>query len=164
MKIDTLEKLFVHELKDVYNAEKQIEKALPKMAKAAHNEELRSAFEEHLQQTRDQIKRLEKVFDIMNMNPRSEHCAGMEGIVEECKDLLDQDVEPDVLDAGLIACAQKVEHYEIASYGTIREYAQELGHDDAAKLLGETLSEEEETDRKLTKLATSAVNQKAIHE
>lgn len=161
MKMHTLEDLFVEQLRDMYDAEKRILKALPKMAKAASNEELRAGFEEHLSQTEGQVARLEEVFEHLGLKARAKKCVAIEGLIEEAKELMDLDAEPDVLDAGLIAAAQKVEHYEIASYGTLRTWAEHLGHQEIAELLQETLDEEKETDQKLTQLAESMVNVEA---
>jgi ferritin-like metal-binding protein YciE len=161
MKMKSLEDLLVHELKDLLSAEKQLVKALPKMAKGATSEELRGAFEEHLEQTKVHVERLEQVFEQLGKSARAEHCDAMEGLVEEGSKVLEEDMADDVRDAALIAAAQKVEHYEIASYGTARTFAQMLGHTEAANLLQETLDEEGETDHKLTDLAMSFVNEAA---
>ena len=158
MALDSLEKLFVEELRDVYHAEKQILKALPKMAKAAENKQLQSAFEEHQKQTERQVERLEKIFEGMDLAPRGKKCKGMEGLLEEGKEMMEEDADPDVRDAALISSAQRVEHYEIAAYGTLRTYARRLGNNQAVKLLQETLDEEGATDEKLTRLAESVVN------
>src|SRR6266540_893430 len=158
--ITTLEDLFVQELRDTYDGEKQITKALPKMAKAAANEELASAFQEHLEQTKGQIERLEQIFTQLDMKARGKHCAGLAGIIEEGGEVMEEVEEP-VLDAALVAAAQRVEHYEIAAYGTLVSYARQLGHEEAADLLEETLNEEKETDRKLTELAEGVLNQAA---
>ena len=164
MKLKTLRDLFVHELKDLYSAEKQLLKALPKMAKAASNEELQSAFEEHLEQTEEHVNRLERILKDLGESTRGEKCAGMEGLIEEGNKLMGEDTSPDVLDAALIVAAQKVEHYEIAAYGSARTFAEILGEDEAAELLQETLEEEGETDQKLTELAESTVNVEAEEE
>jgi ferritin-like metal-binding protein YciE len=161
MAVASLEKLLVDELRDLLSAEKQITKALPKMAKAASTDELRSAFEEHLTQTEGQIARLEKAFEILGHAARAKKCAGMEGLIEEGKEFLEEEMEPVVMDAALIAAAQKVEHYEIASYGSARTWAQEVGQSEVADLLQATLDEEAETDRKLSQLAEALVNQRA---
>lgn len=153
MKLMTLQDLFVAELKDIYHAEHQLLKALPKMAKAASSKELRSGFETHLEETEGQVERLEKIFQMLDMAPRGKKCEGMIGLIKEGKEMMEEDAEDAVLDAALIAAAQKVEHYEIASYGTLRTYAQALGMDEAAALLQETLDEESATDEKLTELA-----------
>jgi len=161
MKIKTLEELFVDELKDLYDAEKQIIKALPKMAKAASSEDLREAFQEHLEVTRRQVERLENIFSKLDDKPAGKKCAGMQGLIEEGQDLISEGDESPDLDAGLIAAAQKVEHYEIAGYGTARTHAELLGNREAARLLEQTLQEEKRTDEKLTELAENFVNQEA---
>src|SRR5262249_44590673 len=153
------EDLFVNELRDLYNAENQLVKALPKMAKSASSPELRQGFEEHLEQTRHHVERLEQVFEQLGTKARGKKCQAMEGLIDEGKDLMDEDAEPPVMDAGLIAAAQKVEHYEIAGYGTVRTWAEHLGHHEAAELLQQTLDEEKQTDQKLTRLAEQMVNQ-----
>ena len=152
-KLKTLRDLFLDELKDVYNAEKQITKALPKMAKAATSDHLRAAFEEHLAVTETQIERLEEVFELMEQSAKGKKCAAMEGLLKEGAEMMDEDAEPAVMDAGLIGSAQRVEHYEIAAYGTLASFARELGLKKAVSLLEETLEEEKETDEKLTTLA-----------
>ena len=161
MKLDTLDNLFVMELKDLLSAEKQLVKALPKMAKGATSEALRAAFEEHLEQTKGQIERLEQVFALIDKAPRAEHCKAMEGLIAEGSELLEEDGEPAVKDAALIGAAQKVEHYEISGYGTARALAELLGLDEAVDLLQETLDEEKETDETLTKLALNEINVEA---
>jgi len=158
MKLDTLENLFVHELKDLLSAEKQLVKALPKMAKGAASEALKTAFEEHLEQTKGHVERLEKIFQLLDKPARAEHCKAMEGLVEEGSDLLEEEGAPTVKDAALIGAAQRVEHYEISAYGTARTLAELLGRSEAAELLQQTLDEEKETDEKLTELAMSEVN------
>ena len=158
MKIDSLRKLYVHSLKDLYNAETQLLAALPKMAKAASSEELRAGFEEHLEQTREHIRRLEKVFESVEASPNGVKCDGMEGLIKEGEEVIKEVKDPEVRDAGLIAAAQKVEHYEIACYGTVCTYAELLGDSEACSLLGATLEEEKETDRKLTELAETGIN------
>lgn len=158
MQIDTLRELYVEELKDLYNAEKQLIKALPKMARNATNPRLRAVFSEHLSQTRTHLERLERIFSSLDASPRGKKCVGMEGIIREGDELLQEDAQEDVLDAGLIAKAQHVEHYEIAGYGTVRSYAITLGETEHARLLQQTLSEEERTDRLLTGLAESSIN------
>lgn len=161
MKLETIENLFVHELKDLLSAEKQLVKALPKMAKGASNEKLRSAFEEHLEQTKTHVDRLEKIFSIMGKPARGEHCKGMEGLIEEGSSLLEEEGADNVKDAGLIGAAQRVEHYEIAAYGTARTLAELLGKQEAVELLQATLDEEKETDDKLTELAENEINLEA---
>jgi ferritin-like metal-binding protein YciE len=154
MSVENLQDLFVHELKDVLDAERQITKALPKMAKGAESEELRAAFEEHLAVTEEQIGRLETIFQSLDKAARGKHCPGMEGLIKEGSEMLKEEDPSPTLDAALIATAQKVEHYEIAAYGTLVEWAKILGMDDAVELLEETLSEEKETDEKLTGIAS----------
>ena len=148
-----LKELYIDELKDLYNAENQLVKALPKMAKAAASEELRAGFEEHLEQTRGHVTRLEQIFESLGESPRGKKCKGMEGLVEEGAEIIDEDLEDSVKDAGLIGAAQRVEHYEIAAYGTVKAFADTLGHSEHVSLLEETLEEEKETDEKLTDLA-----------
>ncbi len=160
MKLKNLEDLFVDELKDIYDAEKQLTKALPKMAKAVESEELREAFEQHLEETKGQVERLEEVFRLLEKPARGKKCKAMEGLLEEGADLLDEDAETAVLEAGLICAAQKVEHYEIATYGTLARWASDLGQDEAAKLLEETLTEEKSTDERLTEIAAQ-INREA---
>ena len=162
MKTKGFQDLFELELKDLYSAEKQLTKALPKMAKAATNEDLQEAFESHLTETEGQIERLEKIFKHLDISySRVEKCKAMEGLVKEGEDLMEEGLEPSVLDAALICAAQKVEHYEIAGYGCARTFAQQLGHDDIAEILQETLDEEGTADKKLTEIAESVVNQEA---
>ena len=158
MKLDSLNTLFVEELRDLYSAENQLLKALPKMAKAATSEELRQAFEDHLRQTEDHVERLEEIFEKLDKKPTGKTCHGMKGLIEEGSEIMKEDGEGFVLDAGIIAAAQKVEHYEIAGYGTVRTFAQMLGEEDAADLLQQTLDEEGETDQRLTELAEEVVN------
>jgi ferritin-like metal-binding protein YciE len=160
-KMSTLEDLYTDLLKDLYSAEKQLVKALPKLAKNAQSPDLQRAFQEHLRQTEGHVGRIERIFSDLDGSPRGKKCVGMEGLIEEGNELLQEDVEPDVLDAGLIAAAQKVEHYEIASYGTARAWAERLGYDQAARLLQETLEEESMANEKLTKIAESHVNMEA---
>jgi ferritin-like metal-binding protein YciE len=162
MKLDSLKKLYIEELRDLYSAENQILKALPKMAKAASSPQLQAAFNEHLEQTKTQVQRLETIFEKLDESPKGKTCKAMEGLVEEGQELMSEKAEPEVLDAGLIAAAQRVEHYEIAGYGTVRTYAQLLKETQAAKLLQETLDEEGETDKKLTQLAESMINLEAV--
>lgn len=156
-----LEDALVDELRDILHAEKQLTKALAKMAKKASSEELREAFEEHREVTLEQIERLEKAFDVLGKAPRAKKCEGMFGILEEGKEHLEEDAEPSVLDAVMIADAQKAEHYEIASYGTVIAWAEQLGQNEIVRLLEQTLDEEKETDVKLTELAESLANQEA---
>ena len=157
MELETLQELFVDELKDLYSAENQITKALPKMAKTATSEGLKKGFLEHLEQTKGHISRLEFIFVELDESPKGKKCKGMEGLLTEGSELMNEDAEPEVMDAGLISAAQRVEHYEIAAYGTVRTYAELLGLKKAAKLLQETLDEEKETDQKLSGLA-QAIN------
>src|SRR5687768_16468252 len=160
-KMATLEDLYTDILKDLYSAEKQLVKALPKMAKNAQAPDLQKAFQEHLKQTEGHVERIERIFSDLDGSPRGKKCVGMEGLIEEGNELLKEDAEPDVLDAGLIAAAQKVEHYEIASYGTARAWAVRLGYNQAARLLLETLDEESMANEKLTQIAESHVNMEA---
>jgi ferritin-like metal-binding protein YciE len=160
-KMATLEDLYTDLLKDLYSAEKQLVKALPKLAKNARSPDLQKAFQEHLRQTEGQVERIERIFTELGGSPRGKKCVGMEGLIEEGNELMQEDTEPEVLDAGLIAAAQKVEHYEIASYGTARAWAQRLGYDKAARFLQETLEEESMANEKLTKIAESHVNMEA---
>jgi ferritin-like metal-binding protein YciE len=153
MEQNQLKELYIEELKDIYSAESQLVKALPKMAKASNSDELRAGFEEHLEQTKGHVKRLEQIFSALGEKPTGKKCKGMEGLIEEGSEMMDEDLEDEALDAGLISAAQRVEHYEIAAYGTVRTYANILGEDEAASLLEETLEEEKETDQKLTQLA-----------
>lgn len=161
MEIDSLQKLYVDELKDLYSAEKQLVQALPKMAKKASNPQLRAGFEEHLEVTKKQVERLDQIFERLERSPRGKKCKAMEGLIEEGKEMMQEDMEPEVMDAALISAAQKVEHYEIASYGTVRTYARLLGAEEDARLLQLTLNEEGETDKKLSQLAES-VNVEAM--
>lgn len=162
MAIATLHELYVEELKDLYSAEQQILKALPKMAKAASHEDLAQAFNDHLEETKIQVERLEKIFKKLDVSPKGKTCKAMKGLLEEGKDVMAEDAEPAVLDAALIAAAQRVEHYEMAGYGCVRTYAKLLGYDDACDLLQETLDEEGTADKKLTELAESAINAEAV--
>ncbi len=156
-----LQDLYVDELKDLYNAEQQILKALPKMAKAASSPELKDAFNQHLEQTREQVNRLDRIFRELGKTPRGKKCVGMQGIIEEGQEMLKEKAEPSVKDAGLISAAQRVEHYEMAGYGTVRTFANMLGYNDQAQALQTTLNEEGDTDHKLTQLAESMVNPEA---
>jgi ferritin-like metal-binding protein YciE len=160
-KLSSLDDLLVHELQDVYNAEAQILKALPKMTKVASSPDLKAAFEEHRVQTEGQVTRLEQVFELLGMSPKGRKCEGMAGLLEEGKKVMEQDAEPSVKDAALIASAQKVEHYEIAAYGCLCTYAEMLGYDLVHELLGRNLDEEETTDQRLTALAESVINPEA---
>ena len=164
MKLNTLKQLYIEELRDLHSAENQLLKALPKMAKGASSEELKLAFENHLDQTKVHVERLEEIFERLDESPKGKTCQAMKGLVEEGSEILGEDGEESVLDAGIIAAAQKVEHYEIASYGTVRTFAQLLGEDEAAELLQETLDEEGEADKLLTQLAQEMVNPEALLE
>jgi ferritin-like metal-binding protein YciE len=161
MEIDQLKELYVDELRDLLSAENQIVKALPKMAKKAASPQLRQAFEEHLEQSKGHVERLQQIFANMDLSARAKTCKGMQGIMAEGTELMEEVDEP-ALDAALISAAQKVEHYEMASYGTVRAYARLLGDEKAARLLQQTLDEEGETDKKLTKLAESGINVEAV--
>ncbi|HEX5574409.1 MAG TPA: ferritin-like domain-containing protein, partial [Gemmatimonadales bacterium] len=158
MSLDSLETLFLEELRDIYNGEKQIVKALPKMAKAAESPELQQAFTKHLKETEVQVQRLERILRDLGQAVRGKQCKGLQGILEEGKETLEKESDASVLDAALIASAQKVEHYEIASYGCLRTYAQLLGHTEAVQLLEQTLAEEEAADKKLTELGERGIN------
>lgn len=162
MALETLADLFVDELKDLYSAEKQLVKALPKMAKAASSAKLRKGFEDHLRQTEGHVERLEEIFEELGVKPRGPKCEAMEGLIEEGKRMMQEDAEPAVMDAALIAAAQRVEHYEIAGYGTVRSFARALGNGQAERLLQKTLEEESQTNEKLTKLAESEINAAAL--
>jgi ferritin-like metal-binding protein YciE len=162
MAVSNLEELFVHELRDVLDAEKQILKALPKMAKAAESEELRAAFEEHKAVTEMQVERLETIFQSLGKAARGKHCHGMEGLLKEGEEMIKEEESGPVLDAAMIASAQKVEHYEIAAYGTLATYAKLLEDEEAVDLLGQTLDEEKETDETLTQIAAE-INLVAEH-
>ncbi|WP_266205592.1 YciE/YciF ferroxidase family protein [Pontibacter kalidii] len=161
MKLNNLQDLLIHELKDIYNAEQQITKALPKMIKAASSDTLKQAFEEHLMVTEKQIERLDNVFDMMGEKAKGEKCKAMEGIIREAESMMDERADASVMDAALIASAQRVEHYEIAAYGTVCTYANQLGMKDVLNLLHQTLEEEKMTDQKLTQIAEKSINLKA---
>jgi ferritin-like metal-binding protein YciE len=163
MEINSLQDLYLVELKDLYDAENRIIKALPEMVQAAQSPELKSALEEHLQQTRNQAARLEQIFNSLNESPKGQKCKGVIGILDEGDDMVDEteDSPPAVIDAALIASAQRVEHYEIAAYGTVRTWAMRLGRTEDARLLNETLQEEGQADKKLTALAESYINEEA---
>ena len=162
MKLETLHDLYVDELKDLYNAENQLLKALPKMAKAASDPHLAQAFTDHLEETAGHVDRLEKIFKKLDASPKGKTCKAMEGLLEEGKDLMAEDAAPSVMDAALIAAAQRVEHYEMAGYGCVRTYARLLGYEEAADLLQETLDEEGTADKKLTDLAETIINAEAV--
>ncbi|AMV23337.1 hypothetical protein VT84_02940 [Gemmata sp. SH-PL17] len=161
MPLDSLHDLYVNELKDLYNAENQLIKALPRMAKAATAPELRAAFAAHLEVTRGQIERLDRIFNGLGVSPKGKKCKAMEGLIAEGKEVMEEDGEDEVIDAALIAAAQRVEHYEMAGYGCVRAFANLLGYADAAALLQKTLDEEGEADKKLTELAESVINVEA---
>jgi ferritin-like metal-binding protein YciE len=161
MKMKTMHDLFVHELRDLHSAEKQLTKALPKMAKAATSEDLRQAFESHLEETEGHLERLEEILEQLELPTRGPKCKAMEGLIEEGKEILEEDIEGQVRDAALIAAAQRVEHYEIAGYGCARTFAQQLGHDRIAEKLQQTLDEEKAADEKLNEIALQHVNEEA---
>jgi ferritin-like metal-binding protein YciE len=161
MSMDSLHDLYVDELKDLYNAENQLLKALPKMAKKASAPELQKAFADHLEVTSKQVERLVEIFEELGVSPKGKKCKAMEGLVEEGKEVIEEDGDPAVIDAALIACAQRVEHYEMAGYGCVRTFAKLLGYEEAAVLLQETLNEEGEADHKLTELAETIINMEA---
>jgi ferritin-like metal-binding protein YciE len=162
MELETLQDLYIHELKDLLSAEKQLIKALPKMAKAASNKKLRAGFELHLKETKEHAARLEKILTAHEESTRGPMCKGMEGLLKEGKEMIEEEADEEVRDAGLIGAAQRVEHYEMAGYGCARTYAQLLGHKSDAKVLQQTLDEEGATDKKLTALAMSTINIAAV--
>src|SRR6266446_5111545 len=162
MQLETLEDLYIHELKDLYSAEKQLIRALPKMAKAAKNQQLTAGFQEHLEQTKEHAARIEKILSEHKQSTRGSKCKGMEGLIAEGAELIEEEADEEVKDAGLIAAAQRVEHYEMAGYGTAHAYAKLLGDREGAKLLQTTLEEEKQTDQKLSELADSAINIAAV--
>lgn len=162
MKIKTMDDLFLAQIKDLYDAEKQLVKALPKMAEAASSHKLRQGFEEHLEQTKGHVARLEQIFAQLGQKAGGTKCEGMAGMIDEGKEIIDEVPQSSLRDAGLIGAAQKVEHYEIAGYGTLKTFAQMLGHSQAVRLLEQTLNEEKQTDQRLTALAESMVNEEAI--
>lgn len=161
MKITTLDEVLADELKDIYSAENQLIRALPRMARAAESAALRKAFEKHLEQTRVHAQRIEEICNDLSVKPRGKKCIGMEGLIEEGREVLQRDADPEPLQAALIGAAQRVEHYEIAAYGTARAHARQLGYLKAVDLLGQTLEEEKQTDELLTKLAENRINVKA---
>jgi ferritin-like metal-binding protein YciE len=161
MQMESLQDLFVDQLKDLYNAENQLVKALPKLAKSSTAPELKNAFESHLAETKGHVERLEQIFDQLGTSPGGKTCKAMKGLIEEGAEMMGEKAEPEIMDAGLIAAAQRVEHYEMAGYGVVRTFAKLLGNDDAARLLQETLNEEGAADKKLTELAESVINRKA---
>lgn len=156
-----LQELFVDELKDLYNAEQQVLKALPKMAKAANSSGLKKAFQRHQKETETQLQRLEQVFKLLGIPARGKPCKGMKGLIEEGQEMMEEDLDPDTLDAALVSAAQRVEHYEIAGYGTLRAFAEMLGNKKAAQILNKTLQEEGQTDKLLTMLAESHINRQS---
>ena len=162
MALDSLRELYVEQLRDLYSAETQILEALPAMAEKASNRELKAGFTEHERLTREHVKRLDAIFDGMGEKPAGHHCRGMEGLLKEGKEMVKDRGDPDAVDAGLIAAAQRVEHYEIAGYGCVRTYARHLGLEDHARTLQTTLDEEGETDHRLTHLAETIVNPRAM--
>ncbi|VTS00542.1 Uncharacterized protein OS=Pirellula staleyi (strain ATCC 27377 / DSM 6068 / ICPB 4128) GN=Psta_0826 PE=4 SV=1: DUF892 [Gemmata massiliana] len=161
MSLNSLHDLYVEELKDLYSAENQLLKALPRMAKAATAPELKAAFTEHLTVTQKQVERLDQIFEELGVSPKGKKCKAMEGLIEEGKEIMQEDGEDSVIDAALIAAAQRVEHYEMAGYGCVRTFANLLGYEDAVTLLQETLDEEGEADKKLTELAETVINVEA---
>ncbi len=160
-RMESLENMLLHELKDLYHAEKQLVKALPKVAKKASSPQLKRAIETHLEETEGQVERLERIFELLDEKPKAVRCKGMEGILKEGEEVMKLKGNPETLDAGIIMAAQKVEHYEIAGYGSAATWADMIGRPDIKKLLGQTLEEEEQTDSKLTVLAKSGVNQRS---
>jgi ferritin-like metal-binding protein YciE len=164
MKLDTLKTLYTNELRDLYNAENQLLKALPKMAKGASSEELKNAFQKHLEQTKSHVERLEEVFKEIGEKPKGRTCKAMKGLIEEGSEILHKEGEESVIDAGIIVAAQKVEHYEIAGYGSVRTFAELLGKNKSAELLQTTLNEESETNETLNQLAEGIVNPEAVME
>ena len=162
MALNSMDELFLNELKDVYNAEKQLVAALPRMAKAAQSPKLQQAITKHLRETEDHVKRLEQILQSLGEPLRGKKCKGMEGLIEEGKEILEEEGAPEVIDAAIISAAQRVEHYEIAAYGCLRTYAQLLGNSEADRLLQQTLAEEEATDKALTALGEGGINQAAV--
>lgn len=161
MAVKTMEDLFLHTLKDIYHGEKQLLRALPKMAGKASSQELKQAFEQHREETLGQVERLEQIFEKLGKRARGEPCEAIQGLVEEGKEVMEEAQDPEVLDAGLIGAAQAVEHYEIARYGTLAAWAKQLGHNDIAQLLAQTLEEEKKTDQLLNQIAENKVNKRA---
>jgi ferritin-like metal-binding protein YciE len=162
MSLDSLKDLYIEQLQDLYSAENQILKALPDMEQRAQNHQLKDAFREHRRVTEEQVRRLDQIFDDLGASGKDHHCKGMEGLIKEGQEMIAEKGDADVIDAGLIAAAQRVEHYEIAGYGTVRTFAERLGHREHANLLQRTLDEEGETDKKLTRLAESTINPEAM--
>lgn len=161
-KMKSIKDLFLHELKDIYHAEQQLVDTLPKISKKISSSELKSAMEMHLEQTKDQVKRVEQIFDKLGESPKAEKCQAMQGLIEECNEILKEDTTSEVLDAALIACQQKIEHYEIASYGTLATWANEMDNKEIGKLLSETLDEEKKADEKLNEIAMQSANERAM--
>ena len=161
MKLESLKDLYLEQLKDLYSAENQLVEALPKMAEKANAPDLRKGFKDHLRQTEQHVKRLERIFKDLQESPEGKECEGMKGLVKEGEEMMKMKGEPAAIDAGLIAAAQRVEHYEIAGYGTVRTFAQRLGRSDIAQVLQQTLDEEGATDKKLTALAEQTINPRA---
>jgi ferritin-like metal-binding protein YciE len=161
MSVESLEKLLIHELKDLYSAEKQLLQALPRMASAAKEPKLKEAFQTHEKQTKEHVVRIERIFEQLEGSPAGKRCKGMEGLIEEGKEIIQEEMPEPLRDAALIGAAQKVEHYEMAAYGTAREFAERLGLTEAARLLQKTLEEEEQTDKLLTSIAEGGVNDQA---
>lgn len=164
MSLATLHDLMVHELKDLYSAERQLVQALPRMSKNANSDQLRTALDNHLAETEQQVTRLEQILESLGESPRGQKCAGMQGLIEEGKNLLKEEADPDVMDAGIIVAAQKVEHYEIAGYGAVCEYARMMGHTEAVQLLEQTLEEEKNADQRLNEIAEGGINALAERE
>ena len=163
MQMESLQELLIHDLRDLYSAENQLLKAMPRMAKKATNPQLRKAIETHMKETEVHVQRLQKVFEKLGKKPTGKKCQAMEGLIEEAKEAMGEDMDEDTMDAALIAVAQKVEHYEIAGYGTTRTWANQLGDSDTARVLQQTLDEEGKTDKLLTELAESSINIEAAH-
>ena len=161
MKINNLQELYVEELRDIYNAETQLVKALPKIAAAATSDELRASLEDHLEQTKEHVTRLEQIFESLDESPKGKKCKAMEGLLKEGEELMEEEIAEHVMDAALIGACQRVEHYEIAVYGTLATFAKLMGRDEDADLLGQTLDEEKEADETLTDIAESSINAEA---
>jgi len=164
MKINTLQDLYVHELQDIYSAESQLVKALPKVIEACTSDELRSALEDHLDQTKEQVERLDQIFESLDESPKGKKCFAMEGLLKECQETIAEDMKDEIKDAAIIGACQRVEHYEIAVYGTVSTFAKLLGREDDLDLLGQTLDEEKEADETLTDIAENTINVEAAEE
>lgn len=164
MAAKSMKDLLIEELRDIYDAEKQALKVYPKLMKATANDQLRQAFQTHREQTEGQVERLKQAFDLLDSRPRGKHCDAMEGLISEANDLLEQGLSPELLDVALIAAAQKMEHYEIAAYGSVHAYAEAMGNDEVARLLEENLNEEKETDTLLNRIAIDDVNKRALEQ